>query len=122
MVSSYTLLQLVIGKSVTYLGISQGNEATESVFEDEGVRRIMEGHFGKKFRESEFGAKIVKAANARMKCFEDMIIEKNDEVFYQTQNEKAWLGPARVTDVDENWIWISRNGYLKKVPKFNIKL
>ena len=57
--------------------------AAESMFEDEGVRRIMEGHFeiGKKFRELEFGAKIDKAAGARMKGFEDMIIEKNDKVY-----------------------------------------
>ena len=62
MVSGYTPLQLETGKRVTYPGVSKGNEATESVFEDEGVRRIMEGRFeiGKKLRESECGAKIIK--------------------------------------------------------------
>ena len=45
------------------------------MFEDEGVRMIMERHFevGKKFREFEFGAKIDTAARARMKGFEDII-------------------------------------------------
>ena len=78
-------------KGVMYLGMSQGNEAMESVFEDEGVRLIMEGHIevGKKFWELEFGAKIDKAAIARTKGLENMIIEKNDEVYHQTQNEKA---------------------------------
>ena len=33
------------GKILRCPRISQGNEATESVFEDEGVRRIMERHF-----------------------------------------------------------------------------
>ena len=52
MVSGYITLQLITGKSVTYQKISQSNEVTESVFEDEGVRPIMERHFevGKKFR------------------------------------------------------------------------
>ena len=70
------------GKSVTYSGISQGNEGTESKYEDE---------VGKKFRELEFGAKIKKAANTRVQGFEDMVIEKGDEVFYETPNKKAWL-------------------------------
>ena len=51
---------------------------TESMLEDEGVQRIIEGHFevGKKFRELEFGGKIEKAANARMRGYENMVIEK----------------------------------------------
>ena len=124
MVSGYTPLQLMTGKSVMYPGIAQGNEATESMYENEGVRRIMEGHFevGKKFRELEFGSKIEKAANSRMQGFEDMVIEKDDRVFYQTQNEKAWLGPAKALNVDKNWVWISGNGDYKKVPKCNVKL
>ena len=47
---------------------------------------------------------------------------KDDKVFYQTQNEKDWLGPAKVADVDKNWVWIAGNGDLKKVPKCNVKL
>ena len=39
------------------------------MFEDEGVRQIMEVYIevGKKFRLLEFGARIEKAANARMR-------------------------------------------------------
>ena len=44
---------------------------------------------------------------------------KNYEVFYQTQNEKAWL--EKVTDVDKNRVWIAGNSDLKKVPKCNVK-
>ena len=43
-------------------------------------------------------------------------------VFYQTQNEKAWLGPAKVMDVDKNWVWIAGSGDLKIVLKCNVKL
>ena len=48
------------------------------MFEDEGVQRIIEGHFevGKKFRELEFGGKIEKAVNTRMRGYENMVIEK----------------------------------------------
>ena len=59
--------------------------------------------------------------SARMKGFENMVIQKDDKVFYQTNNEKAWLGPAKVLDVDKNWVFIAGNGDIKKVPKCNVK-
>ena len=34
-----------------------------------------------------------------MRGYENIIIQKGDEVFYQTNNENAWLGPVEVTDV-----------------------
>ena len=39
--------------------------------------------------------------NARMKEFENMVMQKADMVFYLTNKEKAWLGPAKVMDVDK---------------------
>merc|ERR1712002_814727 len=98
--------------------------ATESMYEDEVVRDTMEKHFEitKEFREIEFGSKIDKAMVARMKGFENMIIQKGDKVFYQTNNERAWLGPAKVLDVDRNWIFVAGNGEMKKIPKCNVKL
>ena len=71
--------------------------ATESMYEDEAVREAIEKHFeiAKEFREIEFGSKIDKAINARMKGFENMIIQRDDMVFYQTNNEKALLGLGR---------------------------
>merc|ERR1711867_49191 len=97
---------------------------TESKFEDEAVREVMENRFeiAKKFREIEFGAKIDKAMKVRMKGYEDMLIQKGDMVFYQTNNEKAWLGPVEVTDVDNNYVFVKTNGDRRKVPKCNIKL
>ena len=123
-VSGYTPLTLMTGKSIVHPGITTGNRATESIYEDEAVRKTMETHFEvtKEFREIEFGAKIDKVIETRMKGFEDMIVKKNDKVFYQTNNEKAWLGPAKVIDVDKNWVFIAGNGELKKVPKCNVKL
>ena len=38
----FTPLQLMTGKSLTFLGIGSGNEAIQSMFEDEGVRNIIE--------------------------------------------------------------------------------
>ena len=51
-----------------------------------------------------------------------MVTQKDDMVFYQTNNEKAWLGPMKVIDIDKNWVFIAGNGYIKKVPKCNVKL
>ena len=124
MVSGYNPLTLMTGKSVVIPGISTGNIATESRFEDEAIRETMENRFefDKQFREIEFGSKIDKAMSTRMKGFENMVIQKGDMVFYQTNNEKAWLGPAEVTDVDNNYIFVKTNGDRRKVPKSNVNL
>ena len=58
----------------------------------------------------------------RMRGFENMVIQKNDKVFYQTNNKKAWLGPVEVTDVDNNYVFVKTNGDRRKVPKCNVKL
>ena len=36
---------------------------------------------------------------------EDFIAKKGDSVFYQTNNEKAWLVSAKLTDIDKNWVY-----------------
>ncbi len=94
------------------------------MYEDEAVREAMENCFevAKKFREIEFGSKIDKAMKARMKGYEDMVIQKGDMVFYQTNNEKAWLGPVEVTDVDNDYVFVKTNGDRRKVPNCNVKL
>ena len=53
----------------------------------------MEKYFeiSKEFRGIEFGSKIDKAVSARMKGLENMVIQKGDMLFYQTNNEKAWI-------------------------------
>merc|ERR1712236_21137 len=88
------------------------------------VRDAMENRFEitKNFREIEYGYKIDKAIKERMKGYEDMVIQKGDMVFHQTNNEKAWLGPTVVTDVDNNYVFVKTNGDRRKVPKCNVKL
>ena len=43
-VSGFTPKQLITGKNVILLGTTQGNMATKSLYEEEGVRNIMERH------------------------------------------------------------------------------
>ena len=45
MVGDYNPLMLMMGKSVVPPGISTGNVATESMYEDEAVRKAIEKHF-----------------------------------------------------------------------------
>ena len=59
---------------------------------------------GRKFNEQEFGKKLEMAGSLRLKEYEDLVVEKGDSVFYQTNNQKAQPGPARVTDVDKKWV------------------
>ena len=58
----------------------------------------------------------------RMKGYENMVIQKGDKVFYQTNNDKALLGPVEVTYVDNYYIFVKTNGDRRKVPKCNVKL
>ena len=53
----------------------------------------------------------------RMKGFENIVIQTDVKVFYQTDNDKTWLGPTKVLDVDKNWVFNAGNGDIKKVPK-----
>ena len=76
------------------------------MLEDEGVRRIIKGHFKvwKRFRELEFGAIIEKAANTRMKSVEDMVVEKDDSAFIKPIMKKLSLVPQRL-------LMLIRTGY-----------
>ena len=55
-ISGYCPLQLMTGKGITFPGLTTGDMATESLYGDEAVRRIMERHYEvmKKFRKTEF--------------------------------------------------------------------
>ena len=120
----FTPMQLATGKNVTFPGVSSGNIVTESLYDDEGVKKIMERHeyINKMFREQEFSKKLETALNTRFKGYEDGIIEEDDLVYYQTQNEKAWLGPVKVFAIKGNSIWIFAHGDTRKVPRCNVKL
>ena len=41
-VLGYSPLQLVTGKSIVFPGLTTGNEVTESLYDDEAIRKIME--------------------------------------------------------------------------------
>ena len=53
------IITISYGKNITSLGITNGDTASESMYEDEGERSIMEGRHEmvKQFREYEFGRK-----------------------------------------------------------------
>ena len=44
-VLGYSPLQLVMGKNVIFPGLTTGNVVTESLYDDEMVRKIMERHY-----------------------------------------------------------------------------
>ena len=73
-------MQLVTGKSVTIPGLTMGDMATDSMYDDEMIRRIMECHYAmmKDFRELEFSKKLRKASKTRMKGYEDIKLSEGD--------------------------------------------
>ena len=111
-------------KSIVLPGLNNGNIVTESEYDDEAVRRIMERHYGmmKQFRELEFNKKLKKASEARSKGYEDIIVKDGDLVYYQNQDKKAWLGLVKVHAVKGREVFVFANGNVKKVPRCNVQL
>ena len=64
----------LLEKSVVFPGFTTGNEATDSLYDDEMVRKIMERHYEriKEFREQEFTKKLKKTKHTRSKGYEDL--------------------------------------------------
>merc|ERR1712074_281015 len=103
--------------------LTSGNVATESLYDNESIRRIMERHheMTKEFRQAEFTKKLRKAKDTRSKGYEDTILKDGDTVFYQDKGKKAWLGPEKILAVQKNAIFIISNGSIKKIPRCNIQ-
>ena len=105
-------------------GLSTGTVATDSLYDDELVRKIMERHYElmKEFRELEFSRKLSKAKETRTKGYEDVVLKEGDLVYYQHQGKKAWLGPVRVFSVQGNSVFLFANRSMRKVLRCNIQL
>ena len=95
-------LQLVTGKNVMIPGLTMGNMAKNSLYDDEMIRNIMERHslMMKEFRELEFSKKLRKGNKTRMKGYRDVKIITGYLVFYQYEDKIAWLGPEKVFAVN----------------------
>merc|ERR1712148_152232 len=119
----YSPLQLVTGKSIMLPGLSNGNLATESLYDDEAIRRIMERHHEilKQYRQIEFTKKLERAKDTRSKGYEDIILQEGDIVSYQNKGNKAWCGPEKIFAIQNNSIFIIANGSMKKIPRSNIE-
>ena len=77
-------LQIVKGKNVVIPGLTMGNIVTDSVYDDEMIRNVMERHYlmMREFRQLEFSKKLRKASKTRTKGYEDVKIITGDLVFY----------------------------------------
>jgi hypothetical protein len=84
---------LVTGKAIIIPGISQGNDATDSPFDSENIRKIMERHMEvtKIFREVEYTNKLKRALIQRKRQFTDVNYKEDNLVFYQHMRNKHGL-------------------------------
>ena len=113
----YDPMTLVTGKSVTFPGISNGNVATESLYDSEGVKKLMERHheMTKAFREIEFESKLIQATKIKKRGFKDQMYKEGDKVYYQEQDKLAWKGPVRVLYHRGRDVMVQANGGMRKV-------
>ena len=67
-------------KSIILPGLTTGDEATDSLYDNETVRRMMERHLElmKKFREAEFTRNLERAKNTRSKGYKVVILKEGD--------------------------------------------
>jgi hypothetical protein len=120
----YNPMSLVTEKSDVFLGVSTENLTTDSQFDSESVKKIMENHHRvtREFRKAEYGAKLDKASKVDNRVFNKGKLEEDNWVFYQDRMKNTWFGPVKVfSHRGENvWVWV--NGDLKKVHRCKIQV
>ena len=94
----YSPLHLVTGNSIIFPGIVTENISTDSLSENESIRRIIERHpkVTEEFRKAEYLNKLKQGSNTRVKSFNHATYKEGDKVFYQNKNNKGRNGPAEV--------------------------
>ena len=105
-------MQLAIGKSIVLTGLNTIDLATDSMYDDEAVRKIMEWHYEMM---KVFGKRLKKEKETRSKWYEDIHIKEGDFLYYQHQDKKAWSGPVKVFAVKGRDIFIFANRNVRKV-------
>ena len=116
-------MSLVTGKSVTYPGVTMGNIATESTFDSDAIRMIIERHheMTKSFRDVEYSTKLENASKTRNNKFNDFKYKENDLVSYQDRMQNGWNGPVKVLCHRNRDVFLWANGDLKKVADCKVK-
>ena len=122
-VLGYDPMSLVTGKSVKIPGISGGNIATESMYDSEAIKKIMERHHEvtKSFREVEYSTKLEKASKTQNRSFNNEKYKENDKVFNQNKDKKAWICPEKVFCQKGRDVYLWSSGDLKKVASCKVQ-
>ena len=116
-------LSLVTGKAVMFPGVTMGDLATDSMYDSETVRKIMERHvmMMRKFREAEYESKLKMATTVRKKAYNDIRYKEGDLVFIQEMDQKCWKGPVKVLNHRGRDVYVFSNGGLKKVADCRVQ-
>ena len=119
----YCALQLVTEKSIVFPGLTSGNLARESLYNDKAVRGIMERNHKtrKDFRKAELSRNLKRGKDTRSRGYEDVTLKEGDLVIYQHQGRKAWLGNENVFDVKKMQYLSSHNSYCFTRQETNCK-
>jgi len=103
-------------------GLTTGNLATESMFDSEAVKKIVDRTYKaiETFREKEYGRKLEGCLKERKKDFQKIRYTKGDEVFVQKRDTKSWSGPVKVFCHEGVNVWLWNNGELIKVNQCKV--
>ena len=116
-------LSLVTGKAVVFPGVSAGDIATESLYDSEAVKRMIERHvlMMKRFREAEYENKLEKASVVQNRVFNNVRYKEGDSVYYQEENKKSWKGPVKVLAHKGRDVFVLANDNLRKVADCKVQ-
>ena len=116
-------MMLLTGVAATIPGITDGNIATESISENEAIRKNIARQKTAKntFIQTEYTDKQKKARNVRINKFYNQTQEKGEKVWYQRQDRKDWVGPAEVVLMDGRNVYILANVKILKVASCKVK-
>ena len=112
----YDPLSLVTGKAVIFPGILSADIATESMYDNKAIKRIMErnARITKKFREVEYETKLKKAPKVQNKRFINRRHDEGDSVFYQKEDKNSWHGPVKVIAHRVRSVFVMANRNIRK--------
>ena len=116
-------MTLVTGKAVVFPGVTGGDLVSESLYDSEAVKRLIERHvlIMKRFREADYEDKLEKAVIVQNRVFNNIRYREGDLVYYQEENRKSWKGPVKVLAHKGRSVFVIANGNIRKVADCRVQ-
>ena len=109
--------QVVLGKSPSLPGVTDGNVVTDSLICESDALRM---HFNRQekvrvlYRQADCSRRLKEAEKVRLQPYHDQKYERGEEIIFLDKNDQ-WSGPAVVQGTESKTIFATHNGTIKKI-------